>query len=60
MEQKAVLILLSLFSIGIQDIYLGPKPPQFVTDDIFSFLQEHFNLHLTGDANEDLKTLLNS
>lgn len=58
MEQKAILILLSLFSIGVKDIYLGPKPPQFVTDDIFSFLQEHFNLHLTGDAQTDLKDLL--
>ncbi|MDD3463734.1 MAG: hydroxylamine reductase [Sulfurospirillaceae bacterium] len=58
MEQKAVLILLSLFSIGIKDIYLGPKPPQFVTDDIFAFLQEHFNLHLTGDVQEDMKDLL--
>ena len=58
MEQKAVLILLSLFSIGIQDIYLGPKPPQFVTDDIFAFLQEHFNLHLTGDAASDSEKLL--
>jgi len=58
MEQKAVLILLSLFSIGIQDIYLGPKPPQFVNDDIFAFLQENFNLHLTGDASEDMKNLL--
>ncbi|MDD2383945.1 MAG: hydroxylamine reductase [Sulfurospirillaceae bacterium] len=58
MEQKAVLILLSLFSIGIQDIYLGPKPPQFVNDDIFAFLQENFNLHLTGNAEEDMKNLL--
>ncbi|MDD3325101.1 MAG: hydroxylamine reductase [Sulfurospirillaceae bacterium] len=58
MEQKAVLILLSLFSIGIKDIYLGPKPPQFVNDDIFAFLQEHFNLHLTGDVQEDMKDLL--
>jgi hydroxylamine reductase len=58
MEQKAVLILLSLFSIGIQDIYLGPKPPQFVNDDIFAFLQEHFNLHLTGDVEGDMENLL--
>ena len=58
MEQKAVLILLSLFSIGIKDIYLGPKPPQFVTDDIFSFLQENFNLHLTGNAQTDMRDLL--
>ena len=58
MEQKAVIILLALFSLGIKDIYLGPKPPQFVNEDIFNFLAEHFNLHLTGDAREDLQKLL--
>jgi len=58
MEQKAVIILLALFSLGVQDIYLGPKPPQFVNEDIFNFLAQHFNLHLTGDAREDLKRLL--
>ena len=58
MEQKAVLILLSLFSLGIKDIYLGPKPPQFVNDDIFAFLQENFNLHLTGEVENDLGNLL--
>jgi hydroxylamine reductase len=58
MEQKAVIILLALFSLGIKDIYLGPKPPQFVNDDIMNFLSENFNLHLTGDAKEDLSDLL--
>lgn len=60
MEQKAVLILLALFSLGIKDIYLGPKPPQFVNDDIFAFLQENFNLHLTDtkEYKADLEKLL--
>lgn len=58
MEQKAVIILLGLFSLGIKDIYLGPKPPQFVNEDIFNFLAETFNLHLTGDAKEDLAKML--
>ena len=58
MEQKAVIILLALFSLGVKEIYLGPKPPQFVNEEIFSFLAEHFSLHLTGDAREDLKRLL--
>jgi len=58
MEQKAVIILLALFSLGIQNIYLGPKPPQFFNEDIFNFLSEHFNLHFTGDAQKDLKDLL--
>jgi hydroxylamine reductase len=60
MEQKAVLILLALFSLGIKDIYLGPKPPQFVNEDIFNFLSQNFNLHLTDTKNyeNDLKELL--
>ncbi|MGK0289679.1 MAG: hydroxylamine reductase [bacterium] len=58
MEQKAVLILLSLFSLGIKDIYLGPKPPQFVNDEIVGFLQEQFNLNLTSDVETDLQKLL--
>ncbi|MEA1916412.1 MAG: hydroxylamine reductase [Campylobacterota bacterium] len=58
MEQKAVIILLALFSLGIKDIYLGPKPPEFVNEDIFNFLAETFNLHVTGSAKEDLAELL--
>jgi hydroxylamine reductase len=58
MEQKAVIILLALFSLGVKNIYLGPKPPQFVNEDIFNFLAQTFNLHLTGDAKEDLEKLL--
>ena len=58
MEQKAVIVLLSLFSLGIKDIYLGPKSPEFISDDIFNFLSDTFNLKYTGNALEDLKDLL--
>ena len=60
MEQKAVIILLALFSLGIKNIYLGPKPPEFVNDDIFKFLQDNFNLHLANvkDYKSDLDNLL--
>ncbi len=58
MEQKAVIILLALFSLNIKNIYLGPKPPQFLNDAIVDFLIDTFDLHYTGDAKEDLKTLL--
>jgi hydroxylamine reductase len=58
MEQKAVIILLSLFSLGIKNIYLGPKPPQFLNNEVFNFLVETFDLHLTGKASEDLDNLL--
>lgn len=60
MEQKAVIVLLALFSLGIKDIYLGPKPPEFVNEDIFNFLDENFNLRLsnTKDYKSDLEALL--
>ncbi|MDY0050144.1 MAG: hydroxylamine reductase [Halothiobacillaceae bacterium] len=58
MEQKAVIILLALFSLGIRNIYLGPKPPQFVNADILDFLVVNFGLHLTGTAQDDLSALL--
>lgn len=58
MEQKAIIVLLALFSLGVKNIYLGPKPPQFVNEDIFNFLAENFNLTLTTNAKDDLKKLL--
>jgi hydroxylamine reductase len=58
MEQKAVIILLALFSLGIKNIHLGPKAPQFVNQDIFQFLKDNFNLTLTTNAKDDLEKLL--
>ncbi|MGE4294649.1 MAG: hydroxylamine reductase [Campylobacterales bacterium] len=58
MEQKAVLILLTLFSLGVKNIYLGPKPPQFVNEPIAGFLGKEFGLQLTGDAKSDLAAML--
>ncbi|MDT8445348.1 MAG: hydroxylamine reductase [bacterium] len=58
MEQKAVIILLALFSLGIKDIVIGPKPPQFVNQPILDFLVQNFNLGLTGNAQDDLKKFL--
>jgi hydroxylamine reductase len=58
MEQKAVLILLALFSLGIKNIYIGPKAPQFVNEDILKFLVDTFDLHLTSEVDADLNRLL--
>jgi hydroxylamine reductase len=57
-EQKAVAILLGLFSLGVKNIYLGPKPPEFVTPGVLKVLQETFNLKLIGDAKDDLNEML--
>jgi len=61
MEQKAVLILLALLYLGIKDIYIGPRAPQFVNEDIYNFLAQQFNLKvISGDFKEDFSTELSS
>lgn len=57
-EQKAVAILLGLFSLGIQDIRIGPKPPEFISEGVLKVLQETFNLKLIGNAQEDMADML--
>lgn len=57
-EQKAVAILLGLFSLGIQDIRIGPKPPEFISEGVMQVLQDTFNLKLITTAQEDLNTMM--
>lgn len=59
-EQKAVVILLSLLSLGIKGIRIGPSLPAFITPDILSFLVENFDIKPIGTAEEDLKAILTS
>ncbi|MBP2019024.1 hydroxylamine reductase [Symbiobacterium terraclitae] len=58
MEQKAVAVLMSLLSLGLKGIYLGPKPPAWITPDVLKVLQEQFDLHLTTTPEADLKALI--
>lgn len=57
-EQKAVAILLGLFSLGIKDIRIGPKLPEFIQPGVLTVLQELFNVRSIGDAQEDMKEML--
>ncbi|MBT2639059.1 MULTISPECIES: hydroxylamine reductase [unclassified Bacillus (in: firmicutes)] len=57
-EQKAVAILLGLFSLGIQDIRIGPKPPEFISGGVMEVLQDTFNLKLITTAQEDMETMM--
>jgi hydroxylamine reductase len=58
-EQKAVVILLSLFSLGIKDIRLGPSLPAFITPNVLNVLVENFNVMPVGEtAADDLKAIL--
>lgn len=57
-EQKAVCVLLTLLSLGIKNIYVGPSLPAFFSDTVLSTLVELFDLHPITTAEEDLKTIL--
>lgn len=60
-EQKAVAVLLTLLHLGVKGITIGPKPPAFITPNVFKILQEKFDLRLTGQsAKEDLELALAS
>lgn len=58
-EQKAIVILLTLLSLGVKGIYAGPSLPAFLTPNLVKVLQEKFDLHPTGVVKEDMDTILN-
>eukprot|EP01040_Poterioochromonas_malhamensis_P009681 gene9681-10511_t len=59
-EQKAVAVLLTMLHLNIQNIYLGPYLPAFVTPNLLNLLVEKFKLHPTNsaDPNSDLRQML--
>jgi len=57
-EQKAVCILLTLLYLGIQNIYLGPTLPAFVSPNVLNYLVENFHLTPISTPEEDLKKIL--
>lgn len=58
-EQKAVVILLSLLSLGIKGIRIGPSLPAFISPTVLDFLVKEFDLKPIGTVEEDLKAILN-
>jgi len=57
-EQKAVLVLLALLSLGVKNIMLGPKLPAFVSPNVLNVLVENFNIRPNTTVGEDMKVLL--
>ncbi len=58
-EQKAVAVLLTLLHLGVKGITIGPKPPAFLSPNVFKILQEKYDLRLTGaDARADLEAAI--
>ncbi len=57
-EQKAVAILLTLLHLGIKKIYLGPRPPAFITPGVLKVLRETFGLRLIDNPRSDFARML--
>jgi hydroxylamine reductase len=57
-EQKAVCILLTLLSLGIKGIYLGPTLPAFVSPGVLDVLVKEFDVRPISTPEEDLATIL--
>ncbi len=59
-EQKAVIVLLALLSLGIQNIHLGPTLPAFLSPGVAKVLTERFHLAGIRTVEEDLETFFGS
>jgi hydroxylamine reductase len=57
-EQKAVAVLLTLLSLGIKGIHLGPTLPAFITPAVLDILVKEFDLKANGEASDDLAAAL--
>ncbi|MCL2211044.1 MAG: hydroxylamine reductase [Treponema sp.] len=57
-EQKAVCILLTLLSLGIKNIYIGPSVPAFFSEAILKVIVDKFDLHLITTPEKDLEKIL--
>ncbi len=54
-EQKAVIVLLALLSLGVKDIHLGPTLPAFLSPNVVKVLVDMFHIAGIGSVEDDLK-----
>ena len=57
-EQKAVIVLLALLSLGVKNIHLGPTLPAFLSENVVKVLVENFNIAPNGTVEEDIQNLI--
>ena len=57
-EQKAVIVLLALLSLGVKNIHLGPTLPAFLSPNVAKILVENFGISGIGTVEEDLENLI--
>ncbi len=58
-EQKAVIVLLALLSLGVKDIHLGPTLPAFLSPAVAQVLIDNFGIAGIGEsAEEDIELFM--
>lgn len=57
-EQKAVCILLTLLSLGIRNMYLGPTLPAFMSETVVKYLVDTYNLQPITAPEQDMDAIL--
>lgn len=57
-EQKAVIVLLALLSLGVKNIHLGPTLPTFLSPNVAKVLVDNFGIAGIGTVDEDMKLFL--
>ncbi|MCE5284612.1 MAG: hydroxylamine reductase [Pelosinus sp.] len=57
-EQKAVAILLTLLSLDIRNIYIGPSLPAFFSPNVLQVLVEKFKVKVISTPEKDLEAIL--
>ncbi|ERP31122.1 hydroxylamine reductase [Chitinivibrio alkaliphilus] len=57
-EQKAVIVLLALLSLGVKNIHLGPTLPAFLSPNVANILVETFGIGGVGEVEQDIKEMI--
>lgn len=57
-EQKAVIVLLALLSLGVKNIHLGPTLPSFLSPSVLTLLVENFGIAGINDVEKDVKMFI--
>lgn len=57
-EQKAVIVLLALLSLGVKNIHLGPTLPAFLSPNVAQVLIDNFGIGVISTVDEDMKMFL--
>jgi hydroxylamine reductase len=57
-EQKAVIVLLALLSLGVKNIHLGPTLPAFLSPNMIKVLVEQFGIEPVSTVEKDIAEMV--